>query len=70
MSQPSLDNAGLPTVKQLTNVYTVMLILSFLFLVTASGLLYYEVFERYSKKPDGTPYDTVPWRPIAPGAGS
>jgi len=57
-------------VKQPTNVYTVMLIMSFLFLVTASGLLYYEVFERYSKKPDGSQYDTVPWREVAPGGGS
>lgn len=61
MSLPSSANAPQ---KQFTNVYTMMLILSFLFLATAIGLLHYEVFERYSKGPDGQPLPTQPWRPI------
>ena len=62
MSQQNSGNVGAQ--KQPTNVYTMMLILAFLFMATSIGLLHYEVFERYSKKPDGTLYDTQPWRPI------
>ncbi len=62
----SLPNSGnmLGAQKQPTNVYTMMLILSFLFLATAIGLLHFEVFERYSKQPDGQLYPTQPWRPV------
>ncbi len=60
----SLPNSANAPQKQPTNVYTMMLILSFLFLATAIGLLHYEVFERYSKTPDGKLIDTQPWRPI------
>jgi hypothetical protein len=60
----SLPNSANAPQKQSTNVYTMMLILSFLFLSTAIGLLHYEVFERYSKGPDGQPLDPQPWRPV------
>ena len=75
----SLPNSANAPQKQPTNVFTMMLILSFLFLATAIGLLHYEVFERYSKDAAGAQLEQ-PWRqppplnlqgsPDLPGAAS
>lgn len=53
MSQPSLANPqpAPPVVKQGTNVYTVMLVLAFLAIVTSCILLYMEL----------TQYGNYPW---------
>ena len=51
MSQPSSVSSSLPKEKQPTNVYTVMLILSFVFLVTGSLILSTELNK----------FGTYPW---------
>jgi hypothetical protein len=64
VSQPSLVNttseAEVPAQKQQTNVYTVMLIISFICIVTACALLYAEL----------TRWGSYPWWSTSGGASS
>ena len=61
MSLPSSANpAGVPAQKPGTNIYTVMLILSFCFIVTATIVLSLELAK----------FGEYPWWKIAAGGGS
>jgi hypothetical protein len=79
VSQPSLASptgaAEAPVQKQKTNVYTVMLIVSFVCIVTACVLLWLEL-QRWGSHPwwntnEGTPntqaYYSAPAHPLQPG---
>lgn len=74
VSQPSLANPGapVPAQKQRTNVYTVMLIIAFIFIVTSCVLLYMEL-KRWGNYPwwnttEATPRAAWVSQPPTPGS--